>query len=145
MEPAAPAAAAAAAAASWSCHVHGPLPLSDFAAEDLGRHRHRCKRCLAAKMSVYRARKPLRHMWLRFVQRARGHFSCSAADDLSWAQHGQTLLSRLIAGRKADAQPLQHYKLVWTPGVQELDLQRVQLALKQSKRKPAAAALRRDF
>jgi hypothetical protein len=130
---------APAASSSWSCHVHGPLPLSHFSREDLSRHRHRCKRCLGHKMTVYRSRKPLRHMWIKFVQRARVHFNCDAADSLSWDEHGQPLLARLMAGMKEDAQPLQRYKIAWGAGEVQLDLQRVKLMLKQRRKKQVAA------
>ena len=116
----------------WDCHIHGSLPLSRFGREDLARKRHRCKRCLADKMASYRARQPLRHMWTRFVQRAREHFSSDEVDGLDWSKHGQPLLSNIV-DMAADTSALQSYKLDWMPGP-VLHLHQVQLVKKRSTR-----------
>ena len=140
------ASASNACAGVWDCHVHGSLPLHQFGKEDLNRKRHRCKRCLADKMAIYRKKQPLRHMWNCFVQCAQQNFGSDAVDGLSWTEHGQPLLSRLVSAALADA-PLQQqqqqqqlqqvYKLAWEQA-EELDLQRVHLVRKKSKRQRTA-------
>jgi len=115
--------------------------LHQFGKEDLSRKRHRCKRCLADKMAMYRKKQPLRHMWNYFVQCVQENFGSDAVDGLSWTEHGQPLLSRLVSGVLVDV-PLQQqqlqqcYKLAWEPAV-ELDLQRVHLVRKKCKRQRA--------
>ena len=133
---------ATAAAPTWRCTLHGQLPLSRFSDDDLRRKRHRCKRCLADKMASYRARFPHRHMWNRFVQHARAEFGREGVDQLSWTEHGQPLLCRLLGssssnrcGQSCDTDTKrlsQQYRLAWQAGG-ELDLQQVHLVKKGSR------------
>ena len=126
-------AAATAATHLWECNAHGPLPLFRFSSDDLSRKRRRCKRCLADKMAAYRARLPLRHMWNRFVQRARESFGRDAVGGLCWSEHGHPLLCRLISGlARGSHVPLQCYKLAWAPSP-VFDLQQVRLVKKRSR------------
>lgn len=116
----------------WECRIHGTLPVSRFSKEDLSRKRHRCKRCLADKMAVYRTRLPLRHMWNCFLHRAREQFDADAVHGLRWIEHGQPLISELFRGVPYDARSWRCYKLVCLPG-HELQLQHVRLVRKRNR------------
>jgi hypothetical protein len=71
-------------------------------------------------------------MWNALVSRAKQHFGADAVGHISWEWDGESLMNRLVAGMAmADSRALHRYKLVWAPGDEELDLQRVTLKLKQ--------------
>ena len=140
MDPATAATAANPLVDQWDCLLHGRLPVSHFAKEDLRRKRHRCKRCLAAKMASYRARQPLRHIWHRFLQSARKEFIWVAGvNELSWRQHGEPLLEKLFGGVHWQGETLSVrapscFKLAWEPHSSlTLDLQKVHLVWKDSR------------
>ena len=97
------------------CPRHGFLPLSRFYPEDLRRNRSQCKRCVADRVALWRAKNPQQTLWRRFIQRARNHFGAEAADRLHWTTYGRPLLGKLISELKDPLTPLvERYILTWS-------------------------------
>jgi hypothetical protein len=96
-------------------------------------------------MASYRSRQPGRHLWHRFLQTARENLRWDASvSHLTWHEHGEPLLRRLLSGLQREDQTaqqqqqlLQCYKLAWEMPKEgtHLDLQKVHLVRMKKRRR----------
>lgn len=107
------------------CHIHGKLPLTSFCVSDLMINRHRCKQCLVKGTQRWRRTHPLRHIWALFVQRARKRFGTGV--HLSWHEHGENILQRLLEQHNVESPSANQYILTWPKGTNTLDINQLVL------------------
>lgn len=111
---------------TFTCAVHGELPISSFCLQDLPIRRHRCKQCLIQNTQLWRHKYPKRRLWSMFVQRARRAFDVRDVQ-LTWTGAGQEIVDLLMQEHAVTEADLNNYILTWPRGAATLNMQELVL------------------
>ena len=84
--------------ATATCSTHGILATDEFNTDDLKANRHRCRKCVAAGVSRWRQRHPLRVMWMRLVETTKKKLHNMRTMDLTWRGRGKKELIKAMRG-----------------------------------------------
>ena len=130
---------------TFTCTIHGSLPISSFYASDLKIGRHRCRTCRSSTQIKTKSNQPMKRLWTEFVKKAQRRYKLKPdqiQEISNYIEYGRFLLKCLFSNKhnindedKINADILKHdLVLIWPSGANNklLDMQKLVIVTRKA-------------